>query len=561
MAVKSKRDLVVEKMMRQSGESPMQYRNLQLAIYAPDGADPLIRVGGRWDTLNDCWSGDATHEVKLDVQYQQVPAAADVADWLSKYVRILVYAREHRCTLDVATAAVWGDEPPWYRLLLIGGRRGGKTYYAVLLIVLIAITIPDAFLVIISPTRKHTTEIHKKLTEFLPVEAREWRASEHVYALVNGSRILLHTGGARSLKLGETTAVMINEGQLTPRSAYIELEGNVIDAGGFVVIAANPPDRKKGMWVEYLHNDITNGKVGGRTYSLSGRKNPHISQLRLMATAEGMTDVEVRRELDGELGIPVGDIVIEGFSTTANVLVHAVPRSWIDVTREVSERYFGHTGIERVGGLDFDKGAGCAYSTGKFYLPIDRFPRATVADAVLVLDYAHRLIDRDENYLTVHLGEVVDRYGQPLFADQDSILWVADASGGWQSSERRHHDPTDLPSWQRVRRAGWRNLVKPDPELQKNPRVKGRFALARALVRPRWNGHPRVFMLAPTANEAIEATASYPLEKGVPMRKSSHAHIVDTWTYLVYRRWAIDVDVGALAGAMPEFVTDSWSGH
>ncbi len=540
--------------MRFTGASPTRYRDMQLAVYAPDGSEPLIRVGGRWDTLNDDWGEVAESEVKIDVQFQQVPAAVDVADWVRKSVEVLEYVETHHCTLDVAIGAVWGNEAPWYRLLLIGGRRAGKTWYAVLLMVIIAIAIPSAFVVIISPTRKHTNEIHKKLTEFLPVGSREWRAAEHVYALINGSRILLHTGGARSLKLGESTAVMINEGQLIRKSVFIELDGNVIDTAGMLVIASNPPDRASGLWIEKLHKDIKQGRVSGRTHSLSGRKNPYISQIRLNATAEGMTDVEVRRELDGELGIPVGDIVIEGFSTTANVLVQAVPRSWIDVTREVAERYFGHTGIERVGGLDFDKGAGCAYSTGKFYLPIDRIPGARVEDAVLVLDYAHRLIDRDEDHLIVHLAEAVDRYGDPLLADQDSILWVADASSAWQSSERRHHDPTDLPSWVRVRRAGWRNLLKPDPELEGNPRVKGRFALARALVRPRWNGHPRVYMIAPTANEAIESTAHYPTERGVPMRKSMHAHIVDTWTYLAYRRWAIDMDVGEFTGAMPEFI-------
>lgn len=473
--------------------------------------------------------------MQIDVQFQQVAPAAAVADWLEKQVAALGYMAEHHCTLDTAIDAVWGDEEPWYRLLLIGGRRAGKTWYVCLLMVLIAIAIPDAFVVIISPSQKHTNEIHRKLQGFLPVAAREWRASEHVYALINGSKILLHTGGARSLKLGESTAVMINEGQLINKSAYTELDGNVVDSGGMLAIAANPPNTTKGQWIEELHADIKTGQADGQTFSLSGRANPYISQRRLEAVAKGMSEMERRREIDGELGIPVGDIVIEGWSSTANVIVQAVPRAWIDVTSEVCERYFDRVGIKRVGGLDFDKGAGCSYVTGRFYLALDRVPSDKIADAVLVIEYAHRLIDRDEDYLVVHLGEARDRYGDLLFGDKDSILWIADASGSWQSSERRR-------------------LLPPSSETRGNPRVRVRFDLARALVRPRWHGHPRVFMLAPTANEAIEATGKYPLHKGRPSRESGYAHLVDGWTYLAYRRWSVDCVDGEQIAAMPEFI-------
>ena len=555
MAGKSKRDVVFDALTKLTGDSPLRFVDLQLAVYPPDGSDPLIRAGGRWDTDGDCWAGPAEMEVKIDVQRQQVLAAAAVAEWLTNHVAVLSYAAKNNCTLDTAIDVVWDELDPWYRLLLIGGRRAGKTWFACLLMVLMAIVIPGAFVVIISPTRKHTSEIHNRILGFLPANAREWRASDQVYALVNGSKIMLHTGGARSLKLGESTAVMINEGQLVKRSAYTELDGNVIDTGGMVVIAANPPDRVSGLWIEQLHRDIKANKVSGRTYSLSGRKNPYISQRRLEATAEGMSEMEARREIDGELGIPVGDIVIEGWSTTANVIIQAVPRTWVDVTAEVCERYFGHVGIKRVGGLDFDQGAGCCYATGKFYVMLDRMPGAQVADAVLVIDYGRRLIDKDEDHLVEHLAEAKDRYGDLLFADQDRILWVGDASGSWQSSERKQGDPNDLPSWNRVSKAGWRNLVAPDANANGNPRVRTRFDLARALVRPRWNGHPRIFMIAPTAGEVIESTDKYPNEGGRPHRDSAYAHLVDAWTYLAYRRWSVDCLDGDQVAALPEFVS------
>ena len=554
MAGRSKRDQVVDAVVKRRGDGPNRFVDLQLAMYAPDASEPLVRVGGRWDKNLQRWSDRAAElEVKLDVQFQQVPPAAAVADWITRYVQAHVIATADRCTLDDAIEAVWTDVPPWYRLLLVGGRRAGKTWFACLLMVIIAIAIPDAFLVIISPTGKHTNEIHRTLTGFLPVKAREWRASEKVYALVNGSRILLHTGGARSLKLGESTAVMINEGQLVREDAYTELDGNVIDNAGMLVIAANPPSEARGLWLETLHANIQEGKVNGRTYSLSGRKNPYVSQRRLKATAEGMDELKERREMDGELGIPLGDIVIEGWSATRNVIVQAVPRSWVDVTAEVCERYFDHVGIKRVGGLDFDNGAGCSYVTGLFYLPLDRMPRATVADAVLVIDHGRRLIDQDEDYLVVHLDEAEDRYGDRLFHDKDTILWVGDASGAWQSTERRFGDPNDLPSWKRVKKAGWRKLLPPSADSNGNPKVKTRFALARALVRPRWQGHPRVYMLSPTAEEVIEATSKYPNEKGRPHRDSGYAHLVDDWTYLAYRRWAVDHVVENQL-ALPEFV-------
>ena len=180
MAGKSKRDTVVDALIMETGDSPTRYTDFQLSVYAPDSCDPLIRVGGRWDSHTNAYTGPAELEVQLDVQRQQVPPAADVADWLTKQIQMLAYAVEHNCTLDQAIDVVWGDDTPWYRLLLIGGRRAGKTWFACLLIALVAFGIPGAFLVIISPTRTHTNEIHKTLQDFLPINAREWRASEHV---------------------------------------------------------------------------------------------------------------------------------------------------------------------------------------------------------------------------------------------------------------------------------------------------------------------------------------------------------------------------------------------
>ena len=112
MAGKSKRDVVVDRLLKMTGKSPTRYTDLQLAVYAPDEHDPLIRVGGRWDSHENTWAGPAEMEVQIDVQRQQVPPAGAVAEWLKRQEEALSYAAEHNYTLDQAIEMVWNDDEP-----------------------------------------------------------------------------------------------------------------------------------------------------------------------------------------------------------------------------------------------------------------------------------------------------------------------------------------------------------------------------------------------------------------------------------------------------------------
>uniref|UniRef100_UPI003D12653C hypothetical protein n=1 Tax=Haliangium sp. TaxID=2663208 RepID=UPI003D12653C len=219
------------------------------------------------------------------------------------------------------------------------------------------------------------------------------------------------------------------------------------------------------------------------------------------------------------------------YSDHANLLPF-VPTGWIDVTARVAGRWYERE-ARRIVGSDFDKSAGCTWAGARFYL---RHPDDELEQAVMVIEHSEAGI-LDEPAMAQRLHDVTDEHGYRLFYPADTVL-VGDASGGWQDTKRNPADPGK--SFEAFERAGW-TVIRPDPNLAGNPRVRDRFNLANYLLRKSRERDPLVYVL-PGAVEVVDSLREYPMKGENPARWHEHAHPADAWTYTAWRRWGRDPD-------------------
>ncbi|MEM9493971.1 MAG: hypothetical protein AAGC55_32790, partial [Myxococcota bacterium] len=86
------------------------------------------------------------------------------------------------------------------------------------------------------------------------------------------------------------------------------------DRGGICLITCNPPRSRIGAWVQTLFDDIESGKRPDcRAHFLDWQRNPHTSHKRILAEASGMTELERRREIDGDMRVPIGTVLLSSF--------------------------------------------------------------------------------------------------------------------------------------------------------------------------------------------------------------------------------------------------------
>jgi len=547
-----------------------RFLDLQLVVMAPNHPAPIIVVGGRWDDRYKRFLDEPVEtEHSITVAPSQVEIARVTVRWLRRNVEVrrLMAAEGH--TVDRAESMAWGAEEPIREVVAYGGRRAGKTFWAVLLVALFAVAVPGCRVVMVSPLERDTAELHDALCSILPSAWRTWQTAERQFTVANGARVELRTGRKKQLKLGPTDLAVFNEAQELEERPRLDMLGNLADRGGMLLHTCNPPRRKAGRWIQELVWNIRDQKVpAGRRFFLDWQLNPHTNHRALLALAAGMNELERRREIDGDMDLPVGDILLTSFGNH-NILA-TIPLTWRkrDVTREVLEAFFGVSGCVRLLGLDFDKRAGCAFTSSRFFLP---FRGANLDQAIMVVEYGRRYAGHPESSLDGLLRAECDQRGRPLF-NSDTTLIVADASGRTQSTERtarrndRRSREQDPPSWRRLRNANWTQIIGPDPTMAKNPRRRDRFDATRDCLRVKSGRYPRVMFVAATAADVIESARLCPtdgVETGNPNIRPKEAHLVDTWSYPVWRRWGADYleMVHQVRGTAAEWIPLRGGGH
>lgn len=440
-------------------------------------------------------------------------------------------------------AGDWKGAARDWSALLVGGRRSGKTHLATAIMIVFAIAVPKARLWAISPTLETGNELDEAFAEQIP---RQWvqrhagdgsgRATEYRFA--NGSSIRLRSAvNPARLKAGRADITLLNEGQEMTELAYLKVRAAAADKGGLVLIAANPPDRPIGKWIEQQWLGRKSRRIEGAVFEFDPRRNPFIEYAALAAMAAESTDEKTfQRDVLG-LFVPIGDTVFYDWDDNENWID---PQSHhVDVTAEITAKVLGRAAGDVVG-MDFQRVPAMVGCVCRWF----HDPAQPGVDLLWVVDEA--VVDEaDENDLVDAL-EAMPRYqlgdGSPSRRDRDARYrgWVEpgptahaacviDASGFFQDGDHNQGRTSDL--YLKARR--WAQLYPPQKDSDRNPAIVERMKLGNSLIKSA-AGQRRLFV-ARHCERTAEALRNYENKNGVPNRRSQYAHIVDAVTYVAYR--------------------------
>uniref|UniRef100_UPI003D0FAFF0 hypothetical protein n=1 Tax=Haliangium sp. TaxID=2663208 RepID=UPI003D0FAFF0 len=336
----SKRELAVAKLLQRDAESAARHVDLSLEVWIDGEDEPLLVVGGRWDRVTNRYTGDAETSVVVRLHRGQADAARWFAAWLEQHVA-LRRARAEGLPAEAALEEVFGDDAPQVSVLLYGGRRGGKSYMACVFAACMAIAVPGARVVCVSPILDHTEELRLVLEqELLAREWRQWKEADQCFDLANGAQIDFLTARKSNLKIGKVDLALLNEAQEQGKIAAEDLAGCLVDSVGLLIGTANPPRSLVGAWVRQWHDQLTAGKRASSTqFFLNPARNPHVPQKVLESLRESLGELQYRREVLGDMTAPMIDVVFPCYSDHANLLPF-VPTGWIDVTARVAGRWY-----------------------------------------------------------------------------------------------------------------------------------------------------------------------------------------------------------------------------
>lgn len=556
-------------------------------VYLEETDEELVRVGGRWDRRRKRWVGPARDELVI----VRVPRGSDQeqpARWLAEWFRRYAAGKEGPHWSRPATIRGRDAGERWGRklgarlavefrrvwtLMLVGGRRGGKSHLAVVALVMFMVLAPPAREWAISPTQTETDELEHAFRALVPphwfTERLGGAGKDLQFKLLNGSRLLFLSGyKPRSLKRGRCDMALLNEAQNMHKATWRQLRGAIADKAGLVLLACNPPDEKIGRWIDELADQIRAVRerlraqaapgardVKAEMFHHTGRANPFVTEEALADMRAEVDDVQAAREIDGELGIPIGDVVFHAWSPDN---IRQVPDHFIDITAEVTKRELGRA-AGFVVGMDFQRQPHEAAGVFKFF----RDPEAPDPNEIIPW-LVDGVISPDANEEQLLDGlERLPRWSregrdpakcyrgwiEPGDDPNDPVhcAVVMDASAWWQDSEHQKGKRSDkILSARR-----WTFLYRPQKDSNANPVIAERCKVTNARLKqadtPPSPEHPegipgrRRAFVCPHVREFITALAQWENnpKTGQPSRDSEKAHACDAFSYVIYRFFGI----------------------
>lgn len=499
--------------------------------------EEILEIGERWDRVKQQGVGRSK-----SVRIVRVPRGSDqeqparwLAEWFSRYLE--GRKGEHWKRPREIPTKVTGKFSVQFRrvwtLLLAGGRRGGKSHLAVLSLVLMMLAKPKGIVWAVSPTQTETDELEQAAREILPsrwFSARgEGAGKSLTFTLANGSRILFLSGHKpRSLKRGRCDLALLNEAQNMYRATWRQLRGAIADRAGLVVIAANPADAEIGLWVDRLYKQaVETNELAVQAFHLVAKHNPMITAEALEDMRAEVDDNTAAREIDGKMGVPIGDVVLHAF-TADNILDPY--EGLVDITAEFVAAKLGRPAADVVG-MDFQASPAMVGLVVRFF----RDPKLPdevlgwVVDEAYVAGTEAELVDALEAMPRWQLGDGAPDTRDPEHAHYTGATAViADASGWWQDGAHTKGKTSDLA----LRAKKWTNLHRPQRDSDANPAISERMKAANARL---CRAGVRRFFIARHCTQTAEAFRLLPNKNGQPDRRSPHAHGVDAATYVVYR--------------------------
>lgn len=477
----------------------------------------ILRLGGRWDRVKREWTDDPVAKVAV-LRITRGGAQEKAARWLATWFRAHIAG-----DWSAFPRAIWS-------VLLMGGRRSGKSHLACIALVLYAIAYPGAVVWAISPTQEETAELEKALRKMMPSRWYTHRGTGagkvSTFTLPHGATIMLLSGfKASGLRRGRADLVLLNEGQNISHGAYVQVRAAVADTHGLVLIAANPPDKPQGRWVEEHYEGIVAGKIDGVEFGFNPEENPWVEIDALHSMAAEVDEITYDRDVLGLLR-PIGNVVFPQYSDRETR--RAVPAHFLDVTLEMTREVLGRA-LPWLVLMDFQATPHMVGLVCKFFVDPDDATR----DPLLWVLAEVTPENATEDDLVAALEEA-DRWAPSGYEDGagyrgDECAVVMDASGFWQDGPHTRGKTSDLA----LRAKGWRWLFKPQKDSDKNPDIMERVKSGRARLKTK-DGRRHLF-IAPTCSSTATAVKSWENRNGVPYRRSTFAHVCDALTYGTYR--------------------------
>lgn len=483
---------------------------MRLDVVHYESKRTLLTVGGLWDRrARDYVEGELPTKSKvITVHDGQLEAVRWFADWLCAFTS----------GDSESEARVWSA-------LFGGGRRGGKTTWGIWAGLVMNVAVPGSKFWIASQSIAKSWETHAQMLKALPAQWHALRGAPWFeYTLVNGSMAWQKSAhNPDDLKQGGADIVLLNEGQKLDRQSYVNARGAIVDSGGCVLIAANPPRTAKGMWVLDHHEAIEKGKVRAKLFHFDFRKNPFIETSALDELADEVDERTAAMEIDGQF-LQALDVVFYNWSRAGNEV--AAPD-----LGDITEAYTAHHCRRPYGSViavDPNKYPYCAASSGRLYNDPDDpwHPKDNPNAQPLIYFDDSITVEGDE-------GDLSDEMLDAGYDPEESLI-ILDASGFYQGTERQ----PDRFSSTILKDAGWRHIRRPDRTMKKNPLIDDRVRACLRLVCTRRsdrypNGKRRLFV-DPELEELCEAMRKWETKGGVPYRKSKYAHLTDTAGYFVW---------------------------
>lgn len=504
---------VVERRLSEADRASARYCDLQLDLL--DGRDDthIARFGGRWDRREKDFAGDADRSRVVRLH----PGQLEFARWF------------YDVWLDAHLNGWPADVSPIYTALVAGGRRGGKTSLLAMLVVGYACSVPGAIVWIVVPSdiEGYGEELMQYLQTLMP---REWYtqlgAPHWRYDLVNGSCIRFMSGfTAGKLKKGSASLVFINEAQQVSQSSYTTVAAPIADEGGLVIAAANPPDQgDKGEWVADVAAGAANGTLEhSKAFFIDPLDNPHIDHAALAALAESMDEHEFDTQVRGMFLLPKGSVLSSWDRTKNERPVPELGECTKRFTRHFEGREYKHIVSIDVQGFPWIV-ASVAHAYSNPAKPGD------MREALLWFTDEIFVDDGDE-------VDCADALIEKGYAPDDTLI-ICDASGDYQQAERQQKfqrpELKGKGSWDMFRSRGFKHIVGPDADMNKNPLVIERVRAAKARIGTK-SGKRYVFADPNLCPRSVKTISKWRNVHGLPSRRSKWAHCGDAITYLIWR--------------------------
>lgn len=508
--------------------------DLQIDVVRYKSGTPIARFGGAWDRGARQWIGDAETSRIVEVHGAQAEAVLSFSSWLRAHL-----SGEREDVRDRIREIIQGDLSfdadaralvGLCEMLLTGGRRSGKTNLMMLLLTCYAVSVERSIVWTVTPAETRHVEPIKVLRELMPAAwYLERGAPDYRFDLANDSVHRILSGhDPNMLKQGNAVLVGFNEGQAIKLESYNMGRGGTVDAGGFTIVAANPPIAGDvGTWVLDAAVGAEKGeRPGAEHYFCDPLDNPHIDPSKLLALRTSMTAHDFDTQVRGKL-LDLPNRVLYGWSRLDN------ERSLPDLgvcTRDFLTAHEGDRARwEKIAVFD-----------------VQHFPYV----AVLILDVAVDPSDPHNPRAGILWG--VDEVAIPQGDEVDActeikargyrperMLVIMDASCFWQQMQR--DQIRQLPEYRGkssawiVQQQGFPWVVPPDRRMKANPDVFDRVRATNASVVAA-DGVRRLMIDPARCPNAAHSARKWTLNKnGKPDREGEPAHFGDVLGYAVWR--------------------------